>query len=304
VLGVVSKLRVSGSRDEKVAAIAGRQRGRVSRRQLLAAGLSYGAICRLVGRGVLHPIHSSVFAFGHTGPIELGGETAALLAVREGALLADRSAGRLWDMSVPDDGFIHVLVAGSQASAPTGVMVHRSRVLTARDHRIHKGLPVTSPARALLDLAGRLPTRQLELAFDRPLVAGVMRLDDVAEVLTRATGHSGASILRALLNRHRGTTITRSDAEEMFLALIRGAGLPVPEVNVKIEGFEADFLWRDQRLAVEIDSFGFHSTQLRFERDHRKEAVLRATGLEVLRFAYWQIEADPLVVVAGVARRV
>jgi very-short-patch-repair endonuclease len=123
-------------------------------------------------------------------------------------------------------------------------------------------------------------------------------------VLTRAKGHPGAPILRALLDRHRGTTITRSDAEEMFLALIRKAGLPEPEVNVKIQGFEVDFLWRAQRLAVEINSFGFHSTRWRFERDHRKEAVLRAAGLDVLRFTYWQIEADPLVVVAGVARRV
>jgi hypothetical protein len=90
VLGVVSKLRVSGNRDEKVAAIAGLQRGRVSREQLLAAGLSYDVTRRLVERGVLHPIRSSVFAFGHSGPIELGGETAALLAVREGALLASR----------------------------------------------------------------------------------------------------------------------------------------------------------------------------------------------------------------------
>jgi very-short-patch-repair endonuclease len=90
----------------------------------------------------------------------------------------------------------------------------------------------------------------------------------------------------------------------MFLALIRKAGLPEPEVNVKIQGFEVDFLWRAQRLAVEINSFGFHSTRWRFERDHRKEAVLRAAGLDVLRFTYWQIEADPLVVVAGVARRV
>jgi hypothetical protein len=70
-----------------MAAIAGRQRGRVSRGQLQAAGLSYDVIHRLRERGVLHPIHSSVFAVGHNGAVELGAETAALLAVREGALL-------------------------------------------------------------------------------------------------------------------------------------------------------------------------------------------------------------------------
>jgi very-short-patch-repair endonuclease len=303
VLGMVSEVRVAGTRDERIAAIARLQRGRVARRQLRAAGLSYDAISRRVARGFLHPIHSSVFALGHAGPIELGEETAALLAVREGALLADRSAARLWGMSVPDDGTIHVVLSGNRGPAPSGVTVHRSRVLSVRDRRIRKGLPVISPARALLDLAVHLATRRLELALDHSLVAHIVRLDDVAELLTRARGHPGAAILRALLDKHRHTTLTRSEAEEMFLALIRRAGLPEPEVNVKIANFEVDFVWPDQRLAVEIDSFEFHSTPWRFERDYRKDSVLRAAELDVLRFTYWQIETDPLVVVAGVARR-
>jgi very-short-patch-repair endonuclease len=301
---VVAKVCVSGTREEKVAAIAARQRGRVSRDQLLAAGLSYGVIQRLIKRGFLHPIHGSVYAVGHNGAVELGAETAALLAMRDGALLSGLSAARVWDLRLPTPGAVEVLVGGSHSAGRPGIVVHRTRVLTPRDRRVHKGLPVTSPARVLLDVADEVTDRELERAFDGGLVERTMRRDDVAELLGRARGHAGAAALRALLNRSRGTTVTRSDAEERFLALIREAGLPEPEVNVMVAGFEVDFFWRAQGLVVEVDSFGFHSTQRRFERDHRKEAAVRTAGFELLRFTYWQIESEPLVVVAGVARRV
>jgi very-short-patch-repair endonuclease len=304
VLGAVAKLAVSGTREARIAAIASRQRGFVALRQLLAAGLDYHAIRRRVRNGQLIPVHPGVFSVGHLPPGDLAAETVALLAVRWGAALAWFSAASLWDLAITGDGDVHLVVPGSGGGAPEGCRLHRSRTLGPRDLRVRRGVPVTSPARALLDVAPAASERELERGFDRALVAGTMYPSDVAELLARVGKHAGVPLIRELLHRARGTTVTRSDAEELFLALIRNAGLPEPEVNVMVAGFEVDFLWRSQRLVVEVDSFGFHSTQRRFEGDHRKEAVVRAAGFEVLRFTYWQIESEPLVVVAGVARRV
>jgi very-short-patch-repair endonuclease len=168
--------------------------------------------------------------------------------------------------------------------------------------RIHRRLPVTSPARTLFDEARVLTHRKLELAFDRALVSGGMRLPDVAELLTRVRGRPGAPVLAGLLAHHTGPTLTRSEAEELFLELIRQAGLPPPRVNARTSGYEVDFLWPERRLVVEVDGFRFHSTRRAFDHDHRKDLDLKAAGLTVLRFTYEQLRREPLLVIAQLTR--
>jgi very-short-patch-repair endonuclease len=305
VLGAGAELRVHGTRDQKISMIAKAQRGRVSRRQLRAAGISDGVSSRLVARSMIFPLHAGVFAVGHLAPIELGAETAALLAVREGAALSHRSAALLWGMvrQAPEDGLIHVLVTGGSARSPAGVLVHRTRALTPRDVRIRAGLPVTAPAWTLLDLAGIENDRRLELAFDQALVSGIVRRPEIREVLARAGGRPGRGRLRELVADDGATAITRSEAEERFLELIRKAGLPQPEVNARICGYEVDFLWREQGLVVEIDGYRYHSTRRAFEHDRRKDAILQAAGLITTRITWRQLVREPLAVVARLARR-
>ena len=144
VLGLSAGLRVSGKRDRKIGMIAAAQRGRVSRGQLLAAGISYDVMRRLVRRNMIFPLLPGVFAVGHLAPIELGNETAALLAVHEGAALSDQTAGLLWGITrhhPDDDDVIHVLLRGGSGRRPAGVEVHRSRLFTRRDVRIRRGAP-------------------------------------------------------------------------------------------------------------------------------------------------------------------
>ncbi|MEO6858484.1 MAG: DUF559 domain-containing protein [Solirubrobacteraceae bacterium] len=304
VLGVGAEVHVSGSREARIAAIAQAQRGRISRDQLHAAAISNAAIARLVKRHALVPLCCDVFAAGHPGPVELGDETAALLACPLGAALSHHTAARLWDIQPPNsaDGEIHVLVPhGSGRTRAEGFRLHRARSLTAADIQVHERLPVTSPARTLLDLAPLLGPRQLELALDRALVARIMRADDLAELLSRAHRRPGTPVLTALLNRQHGSTFTRSQAEEMFLEMLRSARLPTPRINVRHSGYEVDFLWTEQRVVVEIDGYRFHSTRRAFEHDHRKDRDLRAAGLTVLRFTYDQLRREPYAVIAAVA---
>jgi very-short-patch-repair endonuclease len=275
----------------------------VSRRQLLAAGLSRGVIDRLVHRQLLFPMQQGVFAVGHPGPVELGDATAALLAAGPGAVLSHHTAAALWDIRPTDsgDGQIHVTVPEASRTRAEGFSLHRARTLKNKDIQVRDGLPVTSPARTLLDLAPLLAPRQLELAFDRALVARIIRPHDLAELLRRAKGKNGTPALAALLGRQHGSTVTRSQAEELFLELLRSARLPTPRVNIRQAGYEVDFLWTEQRVVVEIDGYRFHSTRRAFEHDHRKDRDLLAAGLTVLRFTYDQLRREPEAVIAAVA---
>ncbi len=303
MLGARSEIPVSGSIGERIATIAEAQRGRVSRRQLLAAAIGSSAIERRVQSGYLIARHRGVYAVGHVSQTPLGRETAALLAVRDGAVLSHHSACALWGLRPAEgDGVVHLLVQGGSAGTRHGVRIHRTRRLDPEDVRIQKRLPVTSPARALLDIAGSVSERQLELAFDQGLVQRVLQARDVDELLRRIPGHPGAPLLSALLERQSDPALTRSQAEERLLALIRAAQLPHPRVNTRVHGYEVDFHWPRHRFVAEVDGFQYHCTRRAFEHDRRKDATLRAAGLATMRVTWRQIEDQPYAVIALLAQ--
>jgi very-short-patch-repair endonuclease len=175
-------------------------------------------------------------------------------------------------------------------------------VLTKQDVTIHRGLPVTSPARTLLDCAETLTPRALERALDEALALRIVSISKLREVLSRAHGRHGAPLLKALLDHRGPSTITRSQAEERMLELIRLAGLPAPELNVTLEGgFTVDFLWRQQRVALEVDGYAWHHTKSAFERDRRKDAFLKRAGLDLARVTWDQMRDEPLAIIAKLA---
>ena len=276
----------------------------MSQGQLIAAGIPRDAIRRRVSAGYLLRLHRGVYAVGHRSDIALGPETAALLACRDGALLSHHSAAALWGLRPPGsgDGLMHITVLGTGTAQIDGAKVHRTRILDAKDVRIHERLPVTSPARTLLDIAELITPRELERAFDEALITHAARRAQISELLARATGRPGRPRLQALLARQTGTTRTRSEAEERFLALIRSAELPEPDVNARVHGYEVDFRWRAAQLVVEIDGFAFHAGRPAFERDRQKDARLQASGLTTMRVTWLQIEDEPYAVIARVAQ--
>jgi very-short-patch-repair endonuclease len=303
VLGQSAETPISGTRDERIFAIAGAQRGLVARCQLLAAGISSNAIDRLVG-GRLRRVHRGVFAVGHDAPIPLAAETAALLAVRDGAALSHHTAAELWGLRPPGsgDGRIHVTVVGGSLRDRRGIAVHTSERLGARDVRFHEQLPVTSAARALLDIAPTIPTRELERALDQALIRRVADLREVGELLGRWPRRPGRHALQSLVEDFTATTFTRSEAEELFLDLIRQAELPRPLTNVRRHGYEIDFLWPDQGLAVEIDGFRYHNSRRSFESDRRRDARLNAARITVIRITWRQLRYEPIAVMVSLAQ--
>lgn len=259
-------------------------------------------MARMISRGHLRREHRAVYALGPDIAVPWARETSALLACAEGCLLSHHSAAVAWGLVADYDGDVELTIPGRQTASPRGVIVHRTSTLLPRDIRVHLGLPVTSPARTLLDLAGSLKPRALERAVHEALVTRIVTAAELQDVAARAIGRRGAGALAAILADERPTTRTRSDPEEHFLALVRQAGLPAPTVNARAHGYEIDFLWREQGVALEIDSWRFHRTRTAFEHDRRKGAVLSAAGLSVVRATAAQVADEPLAVIVRVAQ--
>jgi very-short-patch-repair endonuclease len=165
-----------------------------------------------------------------------------------------------------------------------------------------RGIRVTTPARTLLDVAGQLSTRELEQAVAKAerTYAGTQRR--LLALLARYPRRAGAPKLRELLDDSCQPAFARSEAEEQFLALVRRARLPAPEVNVQLDGYEIDFLWRDHALAVEIDGFAFHRDRAAFEADRRRDGDLLARGIQVMRITWRGITDEPEAILARLAQ--
>jgi very-short-patch-repair endonuclease len=142
----------------------------------------------------------------------------------------------------------------------------------------------------------------LEREVDEALIVlRIVRPGELGDVVARAAGHRGAPLLARLLERRTRETITQSEAERLFLALIRNAGLPEPESQVRIAGFRVDFLWRQERVVFEIDGYRFHTSRRAFDRDRRKDLALKQALYDPNHVSRDQVKHEPLVVLAHVA---
>jgi hypothetical protein len=132
--------------------------------------------------------------------------------------------------------------------------------------------------RTLLDLAPLVSARDIERAIDEMVIRRIGTVRGVRELVGRAGRHDGRSVLARVVDAYTTTTFTRSVAEERFLSLIRGSGPPQPLVNVKRHGYEIDFFWPQERVAVEVDGFTYHRTRERFETDRKRDGLFRKAG--------------------------
>jgi hypothetical protein len=289
------------------------QHGVITRAQLLGLGLSSNQVLAMTRRGDLITLHRGVYRLGIV-EAPLARQMAAVLACGPGAALGGLHAAARWRLlpDPPPSLPIDLIVAGADTGVRPGIRRFRTRRPLPPDERtILERIPITTIARTVLDLAGlhaagRLPERDLEQGLaaahqrDRHLRGHLISL--IARYPTRR----GTAALRRLLTASGSPAFTRSEAEARALALFRSAGLPRPEVNAAPHGasgrrYELDFLWRQARLAVEIDGYAHHADRDAFERDRRRDADLAAAGLTVIRVTWRQLEDEPEAVVARVA---
>ena len=288
--------------DRVIFAIAGRQHGVVSRAQLLASAVGEGAIEGRIAKGALRPIHRGVYAVAGRPPAREGQWLAAVLATGRAAL-SHWDAAELWGIVAPRvSRETHVSVPrNAKPRARRGIRIHRAALGAEVTER--RGITVTAPARTLFDLSPLMPRRRLERALDEAVYLHLLPAGALAASLERNAGRRGSPAFRAALAAHTpGTTRTRSELEERFLALCRSHELPQPLVNTRVAGLEVDFYWPAQALTVETDGYSAHSRQTAFERDHERNVRLRSAGYVVLRFTYRQVTERPGWVAASVRR--
>jgi very-short-patch-repair endonuclease len=233
-----------------------------------------------VTAGRLHRIHRGIYAVGHPSLSEKGQWMAAVLACGPNAVLSHTSAAELWgirrrprraseEAAGGGPGPVHVTVPRRTGMAKrNGITLHRSSTLIARHCTRRDGIPVTTPARTLADL--------------RPLLSPAQFASAVRE----------AEFLRLPIGDQPETEGARTDLEERMVAVCRRHRLPQPEVNVKVDRFEVDFLWRELRLIAEVDGWDAHRTRSAFEEDRARDARLSVLGYEVVRFTWRQLTRD------------
>lgn len=288
--------------DTAVARLAGRQDGVVSRAQLAALGVGRGAIASRVARGSLVRLHRGVYAVGHSAVGARGRMIGALLAVGPDAVLSHRSAAAAWGIVAVSSAPVEVSVPGREARSRAGVVVrtvgHGALPEATRRH----GLPVTTAARTLLDVASQLPAEQLERALGDARVLRLVDDADLVAAIARAPRrHPGVAALRRAMAGTRSAA-TRSTLERTLLRLIRRAGLPPPRANQRWAGHVLDFVWLDERLVVETDGWAAHGQRSAFERDRARDADLVAAGFAVIRVTWRQLQDEPLAVIARIAQ--
>jgi hypothetical protein len=287
----------------RVSDLASRQDGLITTEQLRSLGVDGDQILRWHRTGWLHVRHLNVFSVGHRAWTPRGGRLAAVLAAGDGAALSHVSSAvhrGLLDWTLHS---IDVMVPRSGERDRRGIRFHRPRVFGPEDVEEWDGIPCTTVARTLVDLAAAVTPRQLERAVQRAEYLGLLDVKEITDVLRRIKRPRGVRHLRQILGRPRlEGSAAESGLECEYLRLILNAGIEPPVLQVRFSiGAErwarVDFHWPRHRLVVEVDG-PHHALPLFAAADLRRDAHLAELGLHVERFTDLDVETAPARVVA------
>jgi len=291
--------------DSEAWRLAQRQHFVITRTQLIGLGFTPQAIHHRAVKGRLHPVTPGVYAVGHPHLTQHGRWMAAVLGCGPHATLSHRSAAALWSiLSVPTGSVEVSIPAGTDRRRP-GIIVHRRLNLSENDTTTRHAIPVTAPATTLIDLAASLNPTSLMAAVNEADKRDLIAPHELRAALETTPRRPGLAPLRALLDRHT-IHLTDSELERRFLPIIRRAGLPPPETQQNVNGFDVDFHWPGLGLVVETDGLRYHRTPAQQARDRVRDQTHTAAGLTPLRFTHAQVVYDSRHVqetLAAVARR-
>jgi very-short-patch-repair endonuclease len=285
--------------------LAEAQHGVVSRRQLLELGVGRGAVEDWVARGQLRRIQWGVYAVGHRPTSRESRWMVAVLSAGPAAVLSHRSAGALWQI-LPPISILPEVTRATRIQSRPGLCGH-SGTLPADEITCVDGIPTTTAPRTVLDIAALSTMRQMEVMLNELEVRCITDKLSIPDLLDRYPRRRGSAKLRALLadnSAMRG--ITRKELEKRFAGVLRDTDLPPPRLNadISVRGrfFEADCVWLEQRVIVELDGRAAHGTRRAFERDRERDRLLQSDGWRVVRITWRQLCGDAPAVVADLRR--
>jgi len=277
----------------KLQLLADRQAGRVSTVQFAALGVHRRVVSRWTDVGYLHPVRPRVYAVGHCAPSVEADLWEAVLYAGPGAMLSHATA--LWWHGLLDkQPWPLQVTTPRRCRSLRGIRVYGRRTC---ERILHKRLPTTRVEQALLDFASAAPHERVRYALAN---ADYHKALDVEALRAIAgCGRPGSTNLGEALKRHEPKLArTRSPLERLFLPLRERAGLPMPEINVCIEGVLVDAVWRERKLVVELDGHSNHRSWAQIQRDRANELTLRTAGFDVIRNGWEQVEAQSALVEA------
>jgi very-short-patch-repair endonuclease len=259
--------------------------GVVTRPQLLARGFSPEAIKHAVVSGRLYRVWPGIYAVGTPSLTKIGVWTGAVLSCGAGAALSHADSTAVWDIGTAAPGWIEVSVPRNSHPRGKGIKVHRRH---AFEVTTRYGIPVTTPACTIIDMAPRLTRDGIEAMIGKADV-----LDLVTPVALRAAAEArpyrrGAARVIAILDR-RTFRLTRSVLERLFVPIAVRVGYPIPLTRQWVNGYEVDFYWPDLGLVVETDGLTYHRTPAQQAKDRIRDQMHTAAGLVVLRFTHEQV---------------
>jgi hypothetical protein len=255
------------------------QNGFITRHQLLELGVTAKAVDGRLRSGRYVAVHHGVYSEGVPRRDPVGRATAAVLACGEGAVLSHGSAASLWGFHARWADTLEVTTTVRRTRP--GITVHRSRSLERRDITRHWGIRVTSPARTILDIAPRLTAKQLTRLVNDARLNHLLRIDALVDVLRRNPYHRGTRLLRPFAEDPANPT--RSGFEDDFRAFCAAYDLPTPQINVSVNGHEADALFPEQKVIVECDGYETHRDRASFESDRERDAENLRHGFRTVR---------------------
>ncbi|HEV2058051.1 MAG TPA: hypothetical protein VGR11_01760 [Solirubrobacteraceae bacterium] len=283
--------------DRLIAVVAAEQDSLITWHQLQALGLGRGAIEHRVRCARLHQIHVGVFCCGVRVDSPWMRGRAAVFAAGAGSVVSHERCCGLLGIRPHPRGPVDITVVGRRVRQ-AGIRAHRVARLAPDDVRLVRGIPLTSPARTLLDMAPSLTPSELADAVEQAQVKRLVTKRDIARILERAGARAGVRALRAVLDE---PAFTRSRAERRLVSLLRAAKLPQPVFNAFAEGYEVDALWRHERVVLEFDSYAFHATKAAFVRDREKSAALERGRHVVLRTTWHELTKESHALIARTA---
>ncbi|MEX1037492.1 MAG: type IV toxin-antitoxin system AbiEi family antitoxin domain-containing protein [Acidimicrobiia bacterium] len=295
-----------GERDDAVAELAAQQQYLLTRSQIVGAGYSGALIQKRVAEGRWLRRQPGVYQVDFRPQRWVERVLTAVLAAGQGSLVSHRTALKLWNLDGVSKVPIELTVPFGHLPVPDGVIVHRTRRVQDTDEV--DGIPITNPARTLLDCAAVLPTPVLVKALDSAVRRNLTNLDDVAGFVSERGGRgvTGTRKLRGVIDDYASDTSTGSPAESLALFYLRRGLIPEPvlqhEFITRNGPRRPDFYWPQAKKAVEVDGLDTHSSAAALDDDLERQNDLLDLGIELRRFSARQVRRNPERFVTDVRR--